>query len=115
MGAIFAEMKLLPAGQTARVNGQTVEGPKYIARKGRLRELSFLTLAADDDTAASIAAEAATGEIMEFAAWLKANGFLGEAELSDGQKVILRAQFGASKGTVLEASLKTQVQSLLDA
>jgi hypothetical protein len=114
MGAMFPKMELLAAGKSLQVNGRKVDGPLYIARKGRLRELSFLTLAADDDTAATIAAEAAEGEVMDFAAWLKANGFQPEDQLTDAQRFILRAQFKASKGVTLEAGARTQLQAMLD-
>jgi hypothetical protein len=114
MGAVFPRMELVADGKSASVNGRKVSGPIYIARNGRLRELSFLTLAADDDTAATIAAEAAKGEVMDFAAWLKANGFQPEDQLTDAQKFILRAQFKASKGVTLEAAVKTQIQAMLD-
>jgi hypothetical protein len=51
---------------------------------------------------------------MDFAAWLKANGFQPEDQLTDARKFILRAQFKASKGITLEAGVKTQIQAMID-
>lgn len=45
------------AGQTAEVNGQTVTGPAYIARRSRFAELSILSIGADADTHVAVAAE----------------------------------------------------------
>ena len=44
------------------VNGRTFEGPGIVVRKSHIREISFVTLGADPETAA-IAASAASGEI----------------------------------------------------
>ncbi|MEM7557493.1 MAG: hypothetical protein AAF394_00085 [Planctomycetota bacterium] len=44
-------------GATATVNGQEVQGPCYIARKSRLREITLLTIGADANTQVAIAAE----------------------------------------------------------
>lgn len=118
MGAVFGDMKLIPPGSSATVNGRSVNGPVFIARKGRLRELSFLTLGADDDTAATIAAEAAElGEAMSFTDWLKANGFQPEAQLTDSQKVILHASYTAEgdEAGKMDEGNKARLQAMLDA
>jgi hypothetical protein len=75
MGASVENLEFIPAKQTVNVNGRHVAGPVYVARSGRVRELSFLTLGADDNTSARIAAEAAEGTPMNFEQWLKAKGF----------------------------------------
>lgn len=49
----------LKAGQTAQVNGQTVEGPLFIVRKCILKGFAFVSHGADDNTSVQIAAAAA--------------------------------------------------------
>lgn len=97
IGAGIGKLEFVKPGTSATANGQTFNGPIYIARASRLREISFLTIAADDDAVASIAAEAAeSGEVMDFAAWLQANGFQTEAELSETQLKVLKAAYAKS-------------------
>ena len=96
LGADIWDLEFVGAGKSVGVNGRTIGGPVYIARSCRPREVSFLTIGADDGTSASIAASAAKGNAMTFAAWLKANGFQPEKELSDKQKKSLRAAWKAA-------------------
>jgi hypothetical protein len=94
IGAQVGDLEFFAAHQTTQVNGQLVAGPVYVARSGRVREISFLTLGADDSTSARIAAEAAKGTPMSFEQWLQAKGFeLGK--ISDQQKTYLQAQYTA--------------------
>lgn len=51
--------ELIPAGATVNVNGQTFEGPIYVARRAELYGVSFVPRGADDKTIVSIAARAA--------------------------------------------------------
>ena len=97
MGAQFDKLDFVPAGRTVHVNARAIPGPVYVARKGRLREVSFLSMAADDDTSATIAAQAAEGSAMDFAAWLEANGFGAEDTLDAKQKIVLKAAFKRSQ------------------
>lgn len=62
IGADVVRSERLPQGETATVNGQTVVGPARIIRASRLREVSVVTLGADDNTSASLAASAAQPE-----------------------------------------------------
>lgn len=62
IGADVLKAEKLPSGETAIVNGETVAGPARIIRQSRLREVSVVTLGADDNTSASLAASAATLE-----------------------------------------------------
>jgi hypothetical protein len=48
-----SEIQRLSEGETAVVNGQSVQGPAAIFRKSTLREVTFTTLGADDDTSAT--------------------------------------------------------------
>jgi phage major head subunit gpT-like protein len=59
IGADVVRSEKLPQGETAFVNGQSVVGPARIIRASRLREVSVVTLGADDNTSASLAASAA--------------------------------------------------------
>lgn len=65
IGADVIRAEKLPSGETAIVNGQTVTGPARIVRESRLREVSVVTLGADDNTSASLAASAAHSEDSE--------------------------------------------------
>jgi phage major head subunit gpT-like protein/phage head maturation protease len=62
IGADVVRSERLSQGDTAIVNGQSVVGPARIIRASRLREVSVVTLGADDNTSASLAASAAQPE-----------------------------------------------------
>ena len=66
------------AGKTVEVNGQTFEGPIYVTRKGTLKGFAFVSHGADDNTTATIAANAASmkGNAMkaEVKAWAEGMG-----------------------------------------
>lgn len=53
----------VPAGMSAEVNGRTLVGPGHIFRKSKLREVSFATLGADDNTPSTALSESADVEI----------------------------------------------------
>jgi hypothetical protein len=101
VGAKVLAAEFLPKGKTALVNGQTFEGPKIISRKTRLKEISILSLGADDDSAARIAARAAgTGSMKlkkKFAAWMRSKGVNpAQAAADDGLLSALKAQYESS-------------------
>lgn len=86
-------------GKTATANGQTFQGPLYIARKSTLRGVAFVPHGADDNTSVTIAAAAASqgtedGTMNEFELWIKAMG-LEVGELTDKQKAALQAKHAA--------------------
>jgi hypothetical protein len=58
IGADVGRHERIPADQTVTVNGQTFHGPIRIVRASTLREVSFVTLGADDATTVQIAADA---------------------------------------------------------
>lgn len=58
VGVRVTEMRFIEEGKKARANGRDFTGPIYIARKGSLGEISFVALAADDETSAEVAASA---------------------------------------------------------
>lgn len=95
--AELRNLRKLAAGKTEIVNGQTVTGPAYIARRSQLIGLAFVSNGADDGNSVSIAASAAGDNPMdEFSKWLIANEFDPET-ITDKQKVILQAQFKAEQ------------------
>lgn len=97
IGARVDQMEYIAEDVTTKVNGKTFEGPLYVARKTTLGEVSFVPVAADDATAATVAASAAKtqgGRTMEFKEWLTAKGHDPEA-LTDDERVTLEAQWKA--------------------
>lgn len=97
------KVERVPAGDAAKANGRVFSGPILIARKSRLKEISFVSLGADDQTSAAIAAVRSGGSSMnEFEKWLQAKS-LDPSTLS------------AEVKTVLEASFKAEVKAKDDA
>jgi len=60
VGARANEVQYIPEGTDAKVNGQTIPGPLYLATKIEVYEISLTELGADSNTSATIAATAAT-------------------------------------------------------
>jgi hypothetical protein len=56
IGARADQVEFIKAGSIAKVNGKDFTGPLNIARKSTLGEISFVTLGADNNTSATIAA-----------------------------------------------------------
>jgi phage major head subunit gpT-like protein len=59
VGADVMRHQKVAAGEQVTVNGQVFNGPVRIVKASKLREVSFVTLGADDATSARIAAEEA--------------------------------------------------------
>lgn len=102
IGASVDKAVYLEEGETAEVNGRTVTGPVYIARRTTLGEVSFVPLGADDSTSARLAASAAVSNVrvepMKFEQWVEAKGFT-LADLSETQQTSLKAMFDAETST----------------
>jgi len=64
VGADVMRHQKVAAGESVAVNGQTFMGPVRIVKASKLREVSFVTLGADDATSARIAAEEAEELLM---------------------------------------------------
>jgi hypothetical protein len=62
VGVEVLETEEVPEGDTREVNGQTVTGPATIVRRGVLREISIVDVAADTRTAV-VSAEAAVRQV----------------------------------------------------
>ena len=113
VGVSPQKVEFVREGDTAKVNGRSVRGPAYIARKSSLQEISFVAVAADSKTSATVAATAAItrkGISMEFNAWVEAMGLV-VSELRDDQVAKLREKYdgeikAAAKkdGTTIEAA-----------
>jgi hypothetical protein len=99
IGAPVSSLREIRAGASAIVNGETVVGPAIVADAAQLAEVSFVSLAADDNTDADVAASAAESGIdMKFSAWLEAKGFSPD-DLTDSQLETLRAAHAAESSS----------------
>ncbi|MCC6360636.1 MAG: HK97 family phage prohead protease [Phycisphaerales bacterium] len=87
--------RLVDRGERVIVNGRAFDGPVYVISSGRLTEVSFVPLGADENAEASIAASAAEGQTMKtFEQWLKELSLEASA-LSDEQRTALQAKYDA--------------------
>jgi hypothetical protein len=64
IGARVDQFEFVKDGQVATANGRDFTGPVVIVRKSTLGEISFVDLAADGNTSASVAAKAQEGSTM---------------------------------------------------
>lgn len=117
------EPTFIKAGQTVKVNGQTFDGPVFVATKSTLYGVAFLPHGADENTSVSIAAAAVEplSEIaMKFHEWIEAMS-LDVATLTDKQKAALETKFNAeiaasaSVGKVIEAAPAFDLQEIIAA
>ncbi len=61
VGVSVEKMESVGEGTTVKVNGKQFTGPLVIARRGRLGEVSFVAIGADEEASASVAARRASG------------------------------------------------------
>jgi phage major head subunit gpT-like protein len=99
IGATPDQLIFLDRGETLQINGRTVTGPLYVARKATLKEVSFVALGADDNTSSRLEGDSHPPSkieviTMQFEKWLKAKGFDPET-LSEAQLASLRAMYDA--------------------
>lgn len=100
VGAKNLQNEFVPSGSTGQANGRTFAGPVNIARRSSLHEISILSLGADDNTAARIAAHAAGKASMKlkkkFAAWAKARNIvmadMEDDSMASAAKAMYKAQ-----------------------
>ncbi len=108
-GGRIEKMEYVEAGATVKVNGREFAGPLYVARSTVLNEVSLLSIAADQTTAARIAARnaiagngggnpaaMAAGEASGFHAWVRAAGW-NPVTLSGSQREALWVAFTARR------------------
>jgi len=91
--------EIVPAGQSKNINGRRLKGPFYHITKSTLKEISFVTVAADDSTQAIVAMQNLTKDntTMNFNEWLTENDFDAD-NLSEKQTDTLTAQYEAETG-----------------
>ncbi|MBN2445646.1 MAG: Mu-like prophage major head subunit gpT family protein [Phycisphaerae bacterium] len=104
LGASIQKMDFVQGGVSTTVNGRKVEGPVYIARQITLKSISFLSVAADQQASARIAAKAGDDR-MNFHEWLKSVGFEAPSTLTEDQRTKLDAKFKEEQE--LKAKAKT--------
>lgn len=95
VGVDVQKFESVGENSTVKVNDRSFDGPLLVARKGRLREVSFVAVGADETASAKVAAEAAGETDMNLKAWLKAKGIENFDELSEAVQKAIRAQFEA--------------------
>lgn len=109
------EMSFIRAGESAMVNGQTVNGPVSVARQSVLDHIAILPLGADTTTSADIAATGAAGETnMEWNAWLKAEYGMDQAQfdgLSESRRATMKAEFEAGGKDTKKADPQPKIEA----
>jgi hypothetical protein len=96
VGADPGRMQLVKEGSSVTVNGRRFDGPIFVARGSEVREISILSLGADGNTSANVAASFHGENQMDpqFKAWLEAQGFNAET-LTAKQIAPLQAAYDA--------------------
>jgi hypothetical protein len=94
-----SKIEEIPEGRVVMVNGQSVAGPVYVARKSRLYGVAFLPHGADENTVVNVAASAVDhlherSANMAFNQWVEAMGFDPES-LTEVQRQRLQDKFSA--------------------
>ena len=89
----------IPEGSSVVVNGRSISGPVYVARKSRLYGVAFLPHGADENTVVNVAASAVDplhtrSADMPFNQWVEAMGFDPES-LTEVQRQRLHEKFSA--------------------
>lgn len=115
IGAKATKLVKVDEGETVTVNGRSFKGPIYVARQSQLKEVSFVAIGADRGGASAtlVAQSLSQGRDMNFAQWLKANGFDEESKLSPKQLATLKAAFQAD--IAADAATATAVDDDLEA
>jgi len=97
VGARPDQLEFVDEKTTITVNGKSLKGPLYVARKATLGEVSFVAIAADASTKVKVAAQAAINNKeydMDFEKWVEAMG-LTLADLREDQTAKLQAKYDA--------------------
>lgn len=99
MGVLMEELKFYDSDQTFTANGRSWRGPCYHLVRGQLYEVSFVTVAGDNTSSATIAASlgglSEKETVMGFEQWLTAK--FGDMEFDDDQLVVLKAAYQAEQ------------------
>ncbi|QDV23437.1 phage major capsid protein [Aureliella helgolandensis] len=105
IGMSHLQHEIIPEGQILHANGQEFVGPILHVMAGVLDEVSFVTIAGDNNTQPAIAASKNQSgvQVMNFSQWLAAKGW-DEATLTDAQKSQLQAVFNAEVAAGADAA-----------
>lgn len=96
IGASIEKMDFIDEGESFECNGRSFKAPKgacYVVRACTIYEVSFVSLAGDDNTSATVSAQQGV-LIMKFGQWLAARGQSID-DLTATQLAELRAEFDA--------------------
>ena len=102
------------AGKSVQVNGQSFDGPIYVARKSVSKGFGFVTHGADDNTSVTIAATADKKKERsvdkEFKKWIEAMGFVAD-ELSETQLEGLKANYEGKQVKPVHGTVESVIAS----
>jgi phage major head subunit gpT-like protein len=114
VGADVMRHQKVTAGESVTVNGQTFMGPVRIVKASKLREVSFVTLGADDATSARIAAEEAEELLMAESA-NETPAEVTETKVEATATVVVDApKVDAAESDALKATIETLTKKVED-
>jgi len=114
VGADVMRHQKVAAGEQVTVNGQTFIGPVRIVKASKLREVSFVTLGADDATSARIAAEEAEELLMAESA-NETPAEVTETKVEATATVVVDApKVDAAESDALKATIETLTKKVDD-
>jgi len=114
VGADVMRHQKIAAGESVTVNGQTFIGPVRIVKASKLREVSFVTLGADDATTARIAAEEAEELLMAESA-NETPAEVTETKVEATATVVVDApKVDAAESDALKATIETLTKKVDD-
>jgi len=99
IGADVGKLEFIEAGKQVTVNNRKFNGPIYVARNNVVYEGSFVTLAGDNRSSATVAATLGDHTMTPFEKWLQAKG-IDLATLADAAKTALQAAFDTEQKPV---------------
>ncbi|TWT65618.1 phage major capsid protein [Crateriforma conspicua] len=112
IGASIERIEWVEDGKVAKVNGINAKGPCYVVRACTIYEVSFVSLAGDDRTSATVTATIEESNAMNFQTWLAARGHdineLTAAKLSELRAAYDREVAGDGTGDDGNASEVTE-------
>ena len=114
IGADVVRHERIPADQTVTVNGQSFHGPVRIVKASTLREVSFVTLGADDATTVQIAADAEEITMADNANELptETDKVSAEAPATVAVEVPTTVEASAASGDELRATIATLTEKV---
>jgi hypothetical protein len=92
-----SKLEFVKQGQSISVNGKSFDGPIYVSRRMKLREISLTAVGADPQTAVTVNAAYSGVGPMKFEQYLVSLG-LNPAELSEEAKAALQVSFDQQYG-----------------